>query len=176
MHLFTTCVCLLCTLPLNCVRLFATLASLQPTRLLCPWEFSRQEYWSGLPFLPPGDLSSPGIEPKSPSLQVDSLPYESLGIFSNCIWVKPCVHFMQSFASAANIISPGKHILLYLIAQLQERHCLPFRSFGSRLLDLKTKQKQTSFWEQVTRFKKEKKTNQTSFPAQRLESLQNCTG
>ena len=35
--------------------------------------FSRQEYWSGLPFPPPGDLSDPGIEPVSPALQVDSL-------------------------------------------------------------------------------------------------------
>ena len=29
----------------------------QPTRLLCPWDSSRQEYWSGLPFSPPGDLT-----------------------------------------------------------------------------------------------------------------------
>ena len=38
--------------------------------------FSRQEYWSGLPFPPPGDLPDPGIElasPESPALQVDSL-------------------------------------------------------------------------------------------------------
>ena len=34
---------------------------------------SRQEYWSGLPFLPPGDLHDQGIEPVSPALQVDSL-------------------------------------------------------------------------------------------------------
>ena len=33
-------------------------------------EFSRQEYWSGLPFLSPGDLPGPGIEPGSPGLQV----------------------------------------------------------------------------------------------------------
>ena len=31
--------------------------------------FSRQEYWSGLPFPPPGDLPNPGIEPTSPALQ-----------------------------------------------------------------------------------------------------------
>ena len=37
---------------------------LKPTRLLCPWGFSRQEYWSGLPFPPPGDLPDPGIEPQ----------------------------------------------------------------------------------------------------------------
>ena len=35
--------------------------------------FSRQEYWSGLPFAPPGDLPTPGIEPVSPALQEDSL-------------------------------------------------------------------------------------------------------
>ena len=34
-----------------------------------PMEFSRQEYWSGLPFLSPGDLSDPGMEPRSPALQ-----------------------------------------------------------------------------------------------------------
>ena len=34
--------------------------------------FSRQEYWSGLPFLSPGDLPDPGIEPGSSALQVDS--------------------------------------------------------------------------------------------------------
>ena len=59
----------------------------QPTRLLCPWDspgkntgvgchfllllpsmgFSRQEYWSGLPFPSSGDLPNPGIEPGSPA-------------------------------------------------------------------------------------------------------------
>ena len=47
---------------------------LYPARLLCPWGFSRQEYWSGLLCPPPGDLPNPGIEPQSPALQVDSLP------------------------------------------------------------------------------------------------------
>ena len=39
---------------------------LQPTKLLCPWAFSRQEYWSRLPCPPPGDLPNPGIEPRLP--------------------------------------------------------------------------------------------------------------
>ena len=39
-------------------------------------EFYRQEYWSELPFPSPGDLPNPGIEPESPALQADSLPYE----------------------------------------------------------------------------------------------------
>ena len=43
-------------------------------------EFSRQEYWSGLPFPSPGDLPDSGIEPGSPALQVDSLPSEPPGI------------------------------------------------------------------------------------------------
>ena len=36
--------------------------------------FSRQEYWRGLPYPPPGDLPVPGIEPVSPALPVGSLP------------------------------------------------------------------------------------------------------
>ena len=38
--------------------------------------FSRQEYWSVLPFPSPEDLPHPGIEPWSPALQADSLPFE----------------------------------------------------------------------------------------------------
>ena len=37
-------------------------------------EFSRQEYWSGLPFPSPGDLPDLGIEPRAPELQADALP------------------------------------------------------------------------------------------------------
>ena len=63
---------------LSRVRLFAT-----------PWTaayqappsvgFSRQEYWSGLPFPSPGDLPNPGIEAGSPALQADALPSEPPG-------------------------------------------------------------------------------------------------
>jgi len=38
--------------------------------------FSRQEYWSGLPFPSPGHLPNPGIKPRSPALQADSFPTE----------------------------------------------------------------------------------------------------
>ena len=41
--------------------------------------FSRQEYWSGLPFPSPGDLPNAGIEPRSPTLQADALPSEPPG-------------------------------------------------------------------------------------------------
>ena len=39
-------------------------------------EFSRPEYWSGYPFPPPGDFPNPGVKPRSPVMQVDSLPAE----------------------------------------------------------------------------------------------------
>ena len=41
--------------------------------------FSRQEYWSGLPFPSPGDLPNPGIKPGSPALQADTLPSKPPG-------------------------------------------------------------------------------------------------
>ena len=63
-------------------------AKLCPT-LVTPWTvscqaplsmgFSRQEYWSALPFPSPGDLPDPGIEPGSPALDADSLPNEIRG-------------------------------------------------------------------------------------------------
>ena len=60
------------------VQLFATLwpvASHAPLSM----GFSRPEYWSRLTCLPPGDLPNPGIQPKSPALQMDSLPSELQG-------------------------------------------------------------------------------------------------
>ena len=47
--------------------------------LLCPWGFCRQEYWSGFPCPLPGDFPSPGIKPRSSTLQADSLPSELSG-------------------------------------------------------------------------------------------------
>ena len=47
--------------------------------------FSRQEYWSGLPFPSPGDLPDPGMEPRASALQADALPSEPLG--------KPTIYF-----------------------------------------------------------------------------------
>ena len=75
---------------LSCVRLFAT-----------PWtvvyqapqstEFSRQEYWSGLPFPSPGDLPNRGMEPGSPELQADTLPSNHQGSpYISIKWMKLC--------------------------------------------------------------------------------------
>ena len=63
---------------LSGVRLFATpwtVAHQAPPSL----GFSRQEYWSGLPFPSPGDLPDPGIEPRSPTLEADALTSEPPG-------------------------------------------------------------------------------------------------
>ena len=63
---------------LSCVRLFVTpwtVAYQAPQSM----EFSRQEYWSGLPFPSPGDLPNPGIKLGSPALQADALPSEPSG-------------------------------------------------------------------------------------------------
>ena len=50
--------------------------------------FSRQEYWSGLPFPSPGDLPNPGIEPRSPALRADTLPSEPPGKpYHTYLWV-----------------------------------------------------------------------------------------
>ena len=62
----------------SCVQLFAT-----PWTVACQappsMGFSRQEYWSSLPFPSPGDHPDPGIEPGSPALQGDFLPSEPPG-------------------------------------------------------------------------------------------------
>ena len=52
---------------------------LQPIRLLRPWNFPRQEYWTGLPFSSPGDLPDPRMEPESLAGQVGSLPLSHQG-------------------------------------------------------------------------------------------------
>ena len=69
------CCCLVTSVVLDSVQPYG----LWPTRLLCPWGFSRQEYWSGLPCPPLGDLPNPGTEPRSLALQADSLPSEPPG-------------------------------------------------------------------------------------------------
>ena len=61
--------------------------------------FSRQEYWSGLPFSSPGDLPDPGIEPRLPAFQPDSLLTELPG--KPLFWV-----FLQMFLSVCDTLLP----------------------------------------------------------------------
>ena len=57
---------------------------LQPARLLCPWDSSRQENWSGLPFPSPGHLCDPGIKPWYAVLQADHLNHQGN---SSCLYI-----------------------------------------------------------------------------------------
>ena len=78
-----------CHFLLQCMKVKVEVKSLSRVRLFAtPWMvayqaqramgFSRQEYWSGLPFPSPGDLPNPGIEPGSSALQTDALLSEPL--------------------------------------------------------------------------------------------------
>ena len=58
-------------------------------------EFSRQAYWSGLPFPSPGDLPDPGIEPGFPALRADTLPYEPAGNPRT----PPCIYWIRTSVS-----------------------------------------------------------------------------
>ena len=95
---------------LSRVRLFAT-----PWTVACQaplsMGFSRQEYWSGLPFPSPGDLPNPGIEPGSPTLQAEALSSEPPG--------KP-YHYLWSLLKLMSIESgmPSNHLIF----------CCPFAS------------------------------------------------
>ena len=72
-------------------------------------EFSRQEYWSGLPFPFPGDLPNPGIELGFPALQADSLPSEppaleiqiTITTVIICPCLPPCARAKQARKSKA---------------------------------------------------------------------------
>ena len=119
------CVCVLS----HCshVRLFAT-----PCTVACQaplsMGFSRQEYWSGLPFPPPADLSNPGIKPESPALQ-DSLLLNH--------WGSPKIHMdlqllFLFLAPSASQLSEISKCLQFLnisgVYMLQTG--LPFKSFS----------------------------------------------
>ena len=70
--------------------------------------FPRQEYWSGLPCPPPGDLPNPGIKARSPALQADSLPSEPPGKSVVATFGKVQLH--TRFQRA--IVAGGQHCFL----------------------------------------------------------------
>ena len=71
----------MCVRARTCAQLCPTLWDLKDYSLPASsvHVISQQEYWSGLPFPPPGNIPDPGIEPASPALQADSLPTEPWG-------------------------------------------------------------------------------------------------
>ena len=114
-------------------------AKLCPT-LVTPWTvtcqaplsmgFSRQEYWSGLPFPSPGDLPDPGIEPRSPALQANFLPTELQG--------KPIRYFKENrlFWSIFRFIVKqcGKFRQFPLITYSELILCLPPSTSWARMV------------------------------------------
>ena len=64
------CVCVSCSVVSNSFVTPRTIVCQSPLSM----EFSRQEYWSGLPSPSPGNLPDPGIKPRFPALQANSLP------------------------------------------------------------------------------------------------------
>ena len=88
---------------LSHVQLFATpwtVAHQAPLSMVFP----RQEYWKGLPFLSPGDLPNPGIEPRSATLQADALTSAPPGKFR-------CFVVYNSFATPWTAAGPGQDSL-----------------------------------------------------------------
>ena len=66
--------------------------------------FSRQGYWSGLPFPSPGDLPDPGIEPRSPASQAESSPSEPPGK------LKKTLYSLSITTHSSIPQNPGKHL------------------------------------------------------------------
>ena len=81
---------------------------LYPTRILCPWGFSRQEYRGGLPCPPPGGLPNAGIKPRSPTWQEDSLPSEHQGSLYSALWLHYC---LTSFSLSLHSFVPLRSLI-----------------------------------------------------------------
>ena len=90
--------------------------------------YSRPEYWRGWPFPSPGELPNPGIEPRSPALQVDSLPIELSGkqgiyemsaftmILNNSLQLENQVHKnMRLFPSPKHLTLPAAAVTTHMI-------------------------------------------------------------
>ena len=80
-------------------------------------KFSRQEYWSGLPCPPPGDLPTPGIKPMFPAVQADSLPSEPPG--ARCS-AKLCLHAASDLIQTENAPLSGEGYLPYFPEEKSE--------------------------------------------------------
>ena len=81
--------------------------------------FSRQEYWSGLPFPFPGDLPDPGIEPGCPALQIDSLPTELCVsplavLFKIVLAIQGPLKFNMNFRADFSVFVPRKLFIYFL--------------------------------------------------------------
>ena len=97
---------------LSCIRLLVTPRTHQAPLSM---ELSRQEYWSGLPFPPPGDLPDPGTEPRLLQLlhwQADSLPLSHLGSWDGGQQCEDLPNGLLSLSWSFEQDSPPVHLLL----------------------------------------------------------------
>ena len=78
-----------------------------------PVKFSRKEYWCGLPFHSPGDLPSPGIQPRSPALQADSLLSELPGKPQYYQRSAKIINFLSRPLSRAPLVHPTSSVLIW---------------------------------------------------------------
>ena len=97
----------------HCFWVFATLWSVA-LQVPPSMGFSRQEYWSGLPFPSPGAFPEPGIELRSPALQADSLPSEPPG--NSCIsrWILYHWPPGEALSNFLEEISSLSHFIVFL--------------------------------------------------------------
>ena len=99
---------------------------LKSAKLLCLWEFSKKEYWNGLPFPPSGDILDPEIELKSLLLpwQAGSLPLLPLGSPKNrfrcyCSVAKSCPTLRYHGLRHARPPCPSPDVLLWILSEVE---------------------------------------------------------
>ena len=98
--------------------------TLWPTRLLCSWDFFRQECWSQLPFPLPGYLPHPGIEPVSPALIgrffITEPPFQFSSVAQSCLTLgdpMECstpglpVHYQLFKLMSIESVMPSNHLI-----------------------------------------------------------------
>ena len=110
---------------LSRVRLFAT-----PWTVAYPMGFSRQEYWSGLPFPSPGDLPNPGIKAGSPSLEADALTSEPAQLPVFCYFF----NILNTFKSVIPYKSPS---MIWNISRVEEK-CIIWAYLNLKIWDYLT--------------------------------------
>ena len=124
-----------CSVMSNCFAISWTVAQQAPLSM----EFSRQEYWSRLPFPSPGYYPNLGIKPVYPTLQADSLPSEPSGKPSNITYFKyyiiviKCtnIYICKWWVYSINLITLHYNYFLY---QYQNINKTSFKLFHNRWL------------------------------------------
>ena len=118
-HLESCAVCNACLVAQSCLTLVTSQAVVRQASL--SMGFSRQEYWSGLPFPSPGELPNPGIKPRSPALQADSLPTELQGKPHRKLQFSSVAQSCPTLCDPMNCSTPG-HALHHHLPESTQTH------------------------------------------------------